>query len=115
MNYNLEGKIFKSISNTENGEVDGDTIFHYHQNESIVWADYSGGLVAKGHLIANILEDGKLDMRYHHVNIDGDIMIGKCLSTPSITNDGLLKFAEEWQWLSGDKSSGYSETIEVQM
>jgi hypothetical protein len=113
LNYNLEGKIFKSISNTENGEVSEDTIFHYHQNENIVWADYSGGSVVKEHLIANVIQNGKLDMRYHHINTDGKIMLGKCLSTPSITKDGLLKFNEEWQWLSEDKSSGHSEIIEV--
>ena len=113
MKYDLEGKIFVSVKNTSNGDVGEDTIFHYHQENDVVWAEYEGGSICKGHLIANILDDGKLDMRYHHVNLNGEIMIGKCLSEPEILQDGRLKFKEYWQWLSGDMSSGYSEIIEI--
>ncbi len=113
MDYNLEGKVFASIQNTEGGEVDDETLFYYHQDGDVVWADYEGGSIVKGHLIATVLDNGKLDMRYHHLNNDGKIMIGKCLSTPEILPDGRLKFREEWQWLSGDQSTGYSEIIEV--
>jgi len=41
------------------------------------------------HLIAKVLSDGKLDMRYHYLNRDGDLMVGKCLSPPEITEDGV--------------------------
>jgi len=41
------------------------------------------------------------------------IMLGKCLSTPELLPDGALKLKEQWQWLSGDKSSGYSELEEI--
>lgn len=113
MNYNLEGKIFTSLSNTNNGEVNENTHFYYHQKGSMVWAEYEGGQVKKGHLIANIIEDGKLDMRYQHINSDGQLMIGRCLSTPEIMENGYLKFKEEWEWLSGDRSKGYSEIVEI--
>lgn len=113
MKYNLEGKIFTSLSNTDTGEVDEDTRFNYHQDGNIVWADYEGGSVLKGHLIAKVLDDGLLEMNYHHINKEGKLMIGKCLSTPEKLEDGRLKFKEEWQWLCGDCSSGYSEIIEI--
>lgn len=93
--------------------MNDETLFHYHQDGNIVWAEYEGGQILTGHLIANIIDDGKLDMRYHHVNADKKIMIGKCLSTPEKLVDGRLKFKERWEWLSGDKTSGYSEIIEV--
>ena len=112
MEFNLEGKIFLSVANTENGEVGFETVFSYHQNENVVWAEYEGGEIAKGHLVANVLSSGQLDMRYHHINLRGQIMIGKCLSTPEIISNGKIKFKEKWQWLSGDMSSGYSEIIE---
>ena len=112
MNYNLEGKKFRSVSNTGSGEVSGDTVFHYHQDGNIVWADYEGGDIVKGHLIANVLTSGQLDMRYHHINRRGEIMLGKCLSTPTLMSDGKLRFSEEWEWLSGDMSSGQSEIVE---
>ena len=35
---NYDNKIFASISNTENGEVNEETIFNYHQNGSYIWA-----------------------------------------------------------------------------
>lgn len=112
--YNLEGKVFRSVANTENGEVGGDTLFYYRQKGKLVSADYFGGTIVSGHLLAQILKNGQLDMRYHHLNNKGEFMLGKCLSTPELMADGRLKFKEAWQWLSGDMSSGYSEIEEVQ-
>lgn len=112
MQYNLEGKTFRSVTNSENGEVGTDTVFNYHQSNNTVWAEYEGGDIVKGHLIANVLASGQLDMRYHHINRCGEIMIGKCLSTPELMSNGKIRFKEEWQWLSGDLSSGYSEIME---
>ena len=113
MNYDLDGKIFRSISNTGNGEVSGDTVFRYRQDGDIVTATYSGGVIVAGHLLARVLDNGQLDMRYHHVNDKGDFMIGRCISTPEVLGDGRMKFKEEWQWLCGDMSSGRSEIVEV--
>lgn len=113
MDYNLEGKTFRSIANSSNGEVGADTIFHYHQSGRIVTATYAGGSIVRGHLMATLLDNGQLDMRYHHVNTDGELKTGKCVSTPRRLGDGRLRFHEEWQWLSGDMSSGTSEIEEV--
>lgn len=112
MRYDLEGKTFRSVANTDNGEVGADTVFRYHQDGDLVWAEYDGGDIVRGHLLATVLPDGCLDMRYHHVNRQGQLMIGQCLSTPERTADGRLKFKEAWQWLCGDMSSGHSEIIE---
>lgn len=114
MKYNLDGKIFVSASNTENGEVGADTLFYYRQKGNIVSAEYRGGTIVRGQLLAQVLDNGQLDMRYHHLNNKGEFMLGKCLSTPVILPDGRLRFKESWQWLSGDRSSGYSEIEEIQ-
>ena len=83
-NYN--NLTFASKTNTPNGQVSASTLFHYHQSASptgpIVWADYSGGQIAQGFLIATIQADGVLDARYQHVNTSGELMTGKCKSTP---------------------------------
>ena len=113
MEYNLEGKTFRSVSNTANGEVGAETVFRYHQSGDIVTATYDGGGIVSGHLIAKVLASGQLDMRYHHVNASGELMLGKCLSTPRRLADGRLAFSEEWQWLSGDLSAGHSDIEEV--
>ena len=113
MVYNLEGKVFRSVSNTDNGDVGAETLFRYRQTADIVTADYSGGNIVVGHLIARIVAGGRLDMRYHHLTDKGQFMLGRCVSTPERLPDGRLRFKEEWQWLSGDQSSGHSEIEEV--
>lgn len=111
INYN--NRRFVSIDNTPNGEVSGATVFDYHQEGAIVWATYGGGVIVKGHLMAVVDTDGGLDMRYHHINQQGEIMTGQCRSTPEVLADGRLRLHEEWQWTSGDLSSGTSIIEEV--
>jgi hypothetical protein len=104
---------FRSVSNTPNGEVSGDTIFHYQQQDNIVWADYAGGNIVKGFLIATVQKDNTLDMRYQHVNTEGKLMTGRCHSTPEQLPDGRIRLNERWQWTNGDESSGESIVEEV--
>jgi hypothetical protein len=111
--YSLDGMVFRSISNTGNGEVGADTTFHYHQTGDVVTATYQGGSIVTGHLVAKVLADGRLDMRYHHLNDKGELMLGKCVSTPMRLPDGRIRFEEEWQWLTGDMSSGRSAIEEA--
>lgn len=113
MLVNLDRRTFVSAFNTDNGEVGSETVFQYRQEGNLVWAEYAGGAIVKGHLIANMDDAGVLDMRYHHVNDIGELMIGKCISTPEVLDDGRIKLHEKWQWLSGDMSSGTSEIIEL--
>ena len=108
-----DGRTFRAASNASNGEVGDDTRFHYHQQGNIVWAEYAGGSIVKGSLIATVQRDGSLDMRYHHVNTDGALMTGQCRSTPETLPDGRLRMHEKWQWTSGDQSSGESTIEEV--
>jgi hypothetical protein len=113
MIYDLDGKIFRSVTNSDNGEVGRETRFHYRQTGDIVTATYAGGSIVDGHLIATVGPGGVLDMRYHHVNDRGELMVGTCRSTPEQLPDGRLRFHEEWQWLSGDRSAGQSTIEEV--
>ncbi len=105
---NYDGRTFASLRNSGTGEVGAETRFHYHQNEKLVWAEYAGGGITLGHLVAVCADDGSLDMRYHHVNASGELMTGICISTPQILTDGRLRLHEKWQWTSGDQSSGES-------
>ena len=111
INYNE--RQFKSVSNSPNGEVGDDTLFHYFQDGNIVHAAYSGGDIVRGNLIATVDDNGILDMRYHHVNRNGELMTGKCRSTPEILSDGRIRLYEQWQWTSGDYSEGTSIVEEI--
>ena len=113
MKIDYDGRKFRSISNSETGEVGADTIFHYHQKDDLVWAEYSGGDIQLGTLIATVSLDGSLDMRYQHVNHEGELMTGMCRSTPEILPDGRLRLHEKWRWTSGDLSKGESVIEEI--
>lgn len=108
-----DNKIFASIENTENGEVTSGTVFNYRQKDRMVWAEYTGGGIVLGHLIGSIDDNGNLDMRYHHINEDGELMTGKCISTPEILDDGRIRIYEKWQWTCKDESNGYSIIEEI--
>ncbi|GAA4402487.1 hypothetical protein GCM10023187_17610 [Nibrella viscosa] len=108
-----DGKVFRSVINTDNGEVGAETLFYYHQQGNVVWAEYAGGAIVKGFLIATVQADNSLDMRYQHVNRPGELMTGRCHSIPEYLPDGRLRLHERWQWTSGDGSSGESVVEEV--
>ncbi len=110
---NLDKKVFKALLNSDNGEVGDDTIFYYSQQGNIISAEYKGGEIIKGNLIGKQLKDGRFDFVYHHINTNGDLKIGKCLSSATIVENGKIKLLEEWQWLSDDFSTGTSELIEI--
>ena len=108
-----DNRLFAPHTTTENGEANISTVFHYHQHEQIVWATYQGGAIKFGTLIAKINDDDSLDMRYSHVNINDEMMTGKCHSIPEILHDGRLRLHETWTWTSGDESSGTSIIEEI--
>ena len=106
-----EGRVFASVANTANGDVGEETVFHYHQEGDLVWADYAGGSVRKGHLLGTVGADGGLTFTYHHVRDGGGQMTGECRSTLTVLPDGRYRLDENWRWTCGDGSGGRS-TIE---
>ncbi len=110
---NYDNRKFVSIENSETGEVSSETIFQYHQKETVVWAEYSGGEIVFGNIIGKTDKQGNLEIRYQHMNKNGELMTGKCLSTPEILADGRIRLREKWQWTSGDLSKGESIIEEI--
>lgn len=113
MNINYHNKRFRSVHNTENGATSAETIFYYQQDRNILTATYEGGAIVKGHLIGLVDENGHIDMRYHQVNSNGEIMTGKCTSTPAILDNGKIRLFESWEWTCGDFSKGESIIEEI--
>ncbi len=113
MTFNYDNRKFRSVSNSAAGDVGAETIFHYHQDGDLVWAEYSGGEIAYGTLIAKRGPDGILDMRYQHLNQSGELMTGECVSTPESLADGRIRLHEKWRWTSGDLSAGESVIEEI--
>lgn len=111
MNYN--NRKFKAISNSINGEVSNEMVFHYKQTGNILTCNYHGVKIMIGHLIGLVDERGNIQMSYHQINIEGEMMTGVCHSKPEILENGKIRLIEEWQWTSGDKSKGESILEEV--
>lgn len=109
---NYDGRKFVPKMNSENGEVSEQTIFLYHQNGSLLWAEYSGGDILKGSLIGSVSNSGELDFAYHHMNLDMQIKTGKCHSVPTVRENGKIELSEQWEWTSGDFSEGESLLVE---
>ena len=110
---NYHNKRFRSIANSPNGEVSGETLFSYFQQDNIVWATYQGGSVRFGTLTGLVDADGSLRFAYQHVNTQNELMTGHCESTPETLPDGRIRLYERWQWTSGNHSAGESVIEEV--
>lgn len=106
IDYN--NKRFAPLTNSDNGETSSETIFEYRQTGNVLTARYAGGKIISGHLIGVVAPDGSIDMRYHQVNENGQLMTGSCQSMPEILPNGKLRLHENWQWTSGDLSAGQS-------
>lgn len=113
MKINYDKRVFKSAQNSETGEVSSETRFYYHQKDNLVWATYEGGEIVFGNLIAKVSDDNSLEIRYQHLNAKGELMTGKCVSTPEILENGKIRLSEKWQWTCGDFSKGKSIVVEI--
>ena len=113
MKITYHNKRFRPITNSDNSETSAETIFEYRQHGNILTSEYSGGQIAYGHLIGIVDEEGNIDLRYHQVNVRGELMTGICQSKPEILLDGKIRLHETWQWTSGDRSTGNSVLEEI--
>ena len=113
MTVNFNDRQFKSLNNSGNGEVSNDTTFHYRQNENIISASYQGGRILQGQLIGKVFPDNHLEFVYQHINLEKEIMTGKCTSYPEFNDSGKIILREFWQWTCKDKTEGQSTLIEI--
>lgn len=106
-------KKFRPVQNSVNAATTADTIFEYKQYGNILTAEYKGGHIRKGHLIGLVDEEGNIDMRYHQISKKGELMTGICFSKPEVTAEGKIRLHENWQWTSGDQTSGKTILEEI--
>lgn len=111
--YSYNHRRFRTVRNSDGGEVSSETVFHYRQKGSVVWGTYRGGNIVFGTLLAQADPAGRLDMTYQHLNKNGELMTGRCKTRLEILDDGRYRLHERWQWTNGDLSSGKSIAEEV--
>nr|BFE56863.1 hypothetical protein GCM10020063_013890 [Dactylosporangium thailandense] len=83
----------------------------YHQDGSLVWAEFEGGPVRSGRLVGTCGDDGVISAAYCQVMADGAVVAGTCVSTPDRLADGRLRLTERWR--RADGSAGVSRIEEV--
>jgi hypothetical protein len=110
--YNFNNKTFVLLQNSIAGEVTTQTIFKYQQTGNLVTADYTGGSILYGKIIA-LLNGNHLEMLYQCVTTENELKAGKALAAITLNTEGKIKLSLNWQWLTGKNETGESEYIEI--
>jgi hypothetical protein len=113
MRINYHGRTFTAVSNSPNGQINGDTIFQYDQQGSLLTAFYRGGMIHEGHILGKVNEDSSLYFTYHHLDVDGHLKSGYCTSVPEVLPDGRIRLFETWEWRHGGEGKGTSVVEEI--
>ena len=109
----FDGRRFRTIRNSDAGESSSETVFHYRQKGSVVWATYHGGDVSLGTLLARASAGGRLEMVCQHLNKNGDFRAGRCRARTEVLRDGRYRLHETWEWTWGAAGKGRSVTEEI--
>lgn len=108
---NFNNKTFSLVENSAKGKVDADTIFKYKQNGKMVTADYYGGTVTYGKIIA-IHRDDHLELLYQCLTTENELKAGKAIALISVSEKGKIELKLNWEWLGEERGTGVSEYLE---
>lgn len=89
------------------------TVATYHQEGDTIWAEFSGGDVLRGSIAGTRNADGTLHFGYSMVLGGGEIIVGRCHSTPSILEDGRVLLTEQWERYLPHAAAGTSRIVET--
>jgi quercetin dioxygenase-like cupin family protein len=106
LDYN--GRSFRSTALETAGDDGRGPVGHYRQRGDLVWAQFAGGAVLSGALVGTCARDGRLDLAYCQVLRSGEVVVGRCTSTPEVLGDGRIRLREEWRRFDGTGSRGVS-------
>ncbi|MEA9412672.1 hypothetical protein [Flavobacterium sp. PL02] len=112
IDFNFNNKKFALIQNSDNGQVNTETIFNYKQDDNLVTADYFGGTIRYGKIIAELKGD-ELNMLYQCLTTDNQLKAGKAIAKIELTENNKIKLSLNWEWLTNGNDKGKSEYIEI--
>lgn len=84
---------------------------HYHQDGDLVTVEIGGGNVCIGRLVGSVDPAGVLTAGYGMVLADGEVIAGRCVSTPAWLPDGRLLLTEQWQRIDGSSGTSYIASL----
>lgn len=105
-----DGRRFRPV--TDQPSEDG-TVAVYRQSGDLLWAEFSGGHTRRGSLCGLCAEDGTLEFAYTMVRTTGEVISGRCVSTPEILADGRIRLHEQWERFGPHAATGVSQIEEV--
>ena len=99
----MDGRVLRSITAVEGGQVTPDTEFRFRQSGDLLWGRYSGGGIRLGFLVGT--SDGQtLRFRYTQVDGSGETATGSSVDRIEALPDGRVRLHETWAWDSRDGS-----------
>ena len=114
LDINFDQKKFALIDNSKNGQVSSDTLFYYKQKGTLISAEYYGGSIAYGKIIA-LRKGDQLDMLYQCATTDGQLRAGEAKAAISLTPEGKIRLDLDWRWLNQEEAAtGKSTYLEIE-
>jgi hypothetical protein len=105
---NYDGRVFRP-----GGEDSGGTRARYHQDGDLVWGEFAGGHVRRGSLAGTCSPDGVIVFAYTMVLDNGEVISGRCRSTPHLLEDGRIRLSEDWERFAPRHETGVSYIEEI--
>lgn len=90
-----------------------DTIAVYHQDSDIVWVEFAGGEVRRGSITGTCDPDGTLHLGYTMVLTGGEVVCGRTVNTPEVSESGRIRLREVWERYGPHAGTGISYIEEV--
>jgi len=109
--FDFNNKTFSLLENSSEGKANSETIFEYRQEGELVTADYHGGDIKYGKIIA-LLKNEELHMRYQCLTTTNELKSGKAIAKISLTGKNKIRLRLDWQWLEELDKRGVSEYLE---
>jgi len=107
----LSGKVFELIENNS-GLAGGSTRMVFSDCSTPYEATYSGPNVSNGHVLV-MESNNRLNMVYQALANEGELVAGKAEVVLNLKIEEKLNMQLNWQWLTGDLSSGISRWVEI--
>jgi lactoylglutathione lyase len=112
LHVSIHDKRFAPVANPH-GVSGADTVFHYRTDGDLITGSYGGGRIRAGQLVGRVTSPDTIELLYHCVTTDGALMAGESRGSVSRGEDGRVRLAFDWSWLTGDRGGGQSHYVEL--
>lgn len=110
MIVNYDGRRFRPAGDCTD---EASRVAVYRQDGNLLRGEFSGGHARHGTLTGICAPDGTLDFTYCMVLDSGEVISGRCHSTPTISGDGRIQLHEEWERYGPHAERGVSALEEI--